>query len=102
MRSEFPPPCTVTTPEYTPVAGADPESVTVTTADAPAAKVILEGPTVTVAPPLPPAGVTASERPTVAEPEFLMLSCRVAGSAAAALIEPNEIVAGSEVTLAAT
>src|ERR1700687_3539366 len=102
MRSEFPPPCPVTTPEYIPAAGADPESVTVTAVEAPAARIKLDGLTVTDAPPLDPAGVTASERFTLAEPEFWMVSCRVAGNAAAVLMEPKEIVAGSEVTLAAT
>src|ERR1700730_16173095 len=106
MRSEFPPPCTVITPEYTPGAGADPARVTVTTVAAPAARMKLGGVTVTDAPLLIPAGVTPNARLTLAAPEFLMVSCRVIGRAAPALTEPemkpNEIVAGSEVTLAAT
>src|SRR5580704_4894384 len=102
MCSEFPPPCSVITPEYTPATGADPESATVTTVEAPAAKIKLGGVTVTDTPLLIPAGVTPNEKFALAAPEFLMVSCRVIGSAVPALIEPKETVAGSEVTVAAT
>src|SRR5690349_502238 len=100
MRSVLPPPCTVIAPEYTPAAGVEPESVAVITVEAPAPRIALGGVIFTEAAPVDPVDVNVRFAPLV--PEFLIVIWRAMDKVVLAFTEPNEIVAGSAVSVAAT